>query len=111
MKTVFHLNLEETAKKSELLGNIQNLIEDETVEVDEIAALLNANAVDMVKEGSGARKFLEDFPEKVTFYACSNSLENRDISQDELIEGVKAVPSGVGKLNELQENGFNYIKI
>lgn len=111
MKTLFHLNLDDTSKQSELLGNIQNLIDDETVEVEEIAAVVNANAVEMVEEGSGAEEFIEEFPEKVTFYACSNSLENREITEDKLVEGIEAVPSGVGKLNQLQEEGYNYTKV
>jgi len=109
MRMVFHLNLEEAAKQSELLGNIKNLLEDETIEVGETAAVINADAVKMVEKGSEASQFIEDFPEKVTFYACSNSLENREI--EELVEGVETVPSGVGKLNKLQDKGFNYIKI
>jgi len=111
MKTVFHLNLEDAAKQSELLGNIQNLMDDDSVQVGEIAAVINADAVEMVKNDSEATEFIEDFPEKVTFYACSNSLENREITEDELAEGVEPVNSGVGKLNKLQDDGFNYIKI
>lgn len=111
MKTVFHLNSSSTAKQSELLGNISNLIEDESVEVEGIAAVVNADAVEMVENGSEASEFISEFPEKVTFYACSNSLENRGVGTEEVIEGVEVASSGVGKLDELQEKGFNYIKV
>ncbi|MFB6144552.1 MAG: DsrE family protein [Candidatus Nanohaloarchaea archaeon] len=112
MKTVFHINSGETSKQSELLGNIQNLMDDGTVEVGEIAVVINSNAIDMVEEGSEASEFIEEFLSKdVEFNACSNSLENRGIEEGEVIEGVEIVSSGVGRLNQLQDKGFNYIKI
>ncbi len=111
MKTVFHLSSGKASDQSELLGNIQNLLDDETVEVSEIAAVVNANAIDMVKKDSEASKFITGFPDKVQFYSCSNSLENRNISPEDMLEGVETATSGVGKLNQLQDRGFNYIKI
>ncbi len=111
MKAVFHLNTGEVSKQSELLGNIQNLMDDGTVEVDQIAVLLNADGVDMLERGSQAEEFLEEFiDEGVEVKACSNSLENREIDEEELIDGVDTVPSGVGELTRLQEEGFHYIK-
>ncbi len=111
MKTLFHLNSSEVSKQSELLGNIQNLMDDKTVEVDEIVVLLNADAVDMVKQGSQAEEFLEEFIEEgVEIKACSNSLENREIGEDDIVESVETVPSGVGELTRLQDEGFHYIK-
>ncbi len=112
MKTVFHINSGENSKQSELLGNIQNLMDDETVEIETIEVVINSNAIDMVEEGSEASEFIEEFLSKdVEFNACSNSLENRGIEEGEVIEGVEVVSSGVGRLNQLQDEGFNYIKI
>lgn len=112
MKTVFHINSGEASKQSELLGNIQNLMDDQTVEIEEIAVVINSNAIDMVEEGSEASEFVEEFLEKgVEFNACSNSLENREIGEEEVIEGVKIASSGVGKLNQLESEGYNYVKI
>lgn len=112
MKTVFHINSGDTSKQSELLGNIQNLMDDQTVETDEIGVVVNSNAIDMMEKDSEASEFIEEFLNKeVEFNACSNSLQNRGIEEDEVIDGVKIVPSGVGRLNQLQDKGFNYIKI
>lgn len=111
MKTVFHLSSNDASAQSELLGNIQNLLDDKTVEVEDVAAVVNADAVDMLEQGSEASEFIESYPEKVKFYGCSNSLDNRGITDEELIERVEKVPSGVGKLNKLQHEDFNYIKI
>jgi intracellular sulfur oxidation DsrE/DsrF family protein len=112
MNTVFHLNLENSSKQSELFGNIKNLLQDEEVETDQVAAVINANAIDIVEKGSEAEEFIEKFAQlDVKFYACSNSLENRGIHQEDVIDDVEIVSSGVGKLNQLQEDGFNYIKV
>ncbi len=112
MRTVFHINSGEASKQSELLGNIQNLIDDETVEVGDIAVIINSNAIDIVEEGSEASKIIEEFLSKdVEFNACSNSLENREIREEDVIDGVKIVSSGVGRLNQLEGEGFNYVKI
>lgn len=106
------MNLEDTQKQSEFLGNIQNLMDDETVEIDKIAAVINADAVDMAKKGSEAAEFIEEFIDKgVEINVCSNSIQNRGIDEEDLVEGVNIVSSGVGKLNKLQDKGFNYIKV
>ncbi|MFB6100598.1 MAG: DsrE family protein [Candidatus Nanohalobium sp.] len=111
MKTVFHLNTNDKTRQSELLGNIQNLISDKTTEVEEIAVVLNGDAVKMLEKGSEAAEFIREYPEKVSFKACSNSVENREVDEDKIIEDAELVSSGVAELNRLQENDFNYIKV
>ncbi|MCD2203935.1 DsrE family protein [Halobacterium sp. KA-6] len=46
----------------------------------------------------------------VTVKQCSNTIEGTDISEDDLIEGVELVSSGVGELTRLQNEGYAYIK-
>ena len=112
MKTVFHLNSGQVSKQSELLGNIQNLIDDKEVEVEKISVVINSNAIKMVEKESQASEFIQEFLEKdIEFNACSNSLDNIDFGEENVIEGVKIVGSGVGRLNMLIDQGFNYIKI
>lgn len=112
MDVLIHLNTNSTDKKSELLGNIKNLIEDETTEQGDIAVVLNANSVNMVKKGSDAEEFVEKYvDEGVKFKACSNSLENREIDENKLITGVESVNSGIGAIMQLQDEGYNYLKI
>ncbi|MFB6292425.1 MAG: DsrE family protein [Candidatus Nanohaloarchaea archaeon] len=111
MKVVFHLNSNDTGKQSETLGNIKNLREDETVDVEDIALVVNADAVDAVRNGSEAAEFLEDFiSEGVEVKACSNSLDNREIGEEELLDGVETVSSGVGEIARLEDEGYQYIK-
>jgi uncharacterized protein len=44
------------------------------------------------------------------FDACQNTMARQKIEVKDLIEGVTPVPSGVGRVMELQEAGYAYIK-
>lgn len=112
MKTVFHLNEAESSKQSELLANIDNLFKDSRIEEPEIQVVLNSSSVKMALKDSDAQEFVEEFIEReVVFNICSNSIENADISKEQLIEGVEIVESGIGTLNILENKGYNYVKI
>lgn len=113
MKTVFHINSAEVSKKSELIGNIKNLNQDSRIKVVDIQVVINSDAVEMAAEGSAAEEYIEECMEKeVKFNICSNSIDNREtIERDDLIEGLEIVESGVGTINLLQEEGYNYTKI
>lgn len=111
MKTVFHFSQENIDKAGEVIGNIQNLLKDKAVEIEEVALVVNAEAVKFLKQDSPAEHHIEGLMEKdIQVKACSNSLENREISADELIEGVETVSSAVGELTRLQADGYRYIK-
>lgn len=112
MKTVFHLSTDDPEKISELLGNIKNLNEDKSIDVERITAVLNAEGVKTALKSSEAKNYLKPMiQEGLDLKICSNSVEGREISRDDLIQGTELVSSGVGELNRLQDEGFNYIKI
>jgi intracellular sulfur oxidation DsrE/DsrF family protein len=49
----------------------------------------------------------------VTFSACGNTMkkiEKKKGSAPTLTEGVKVVPAGVGRIMELQEAGYSYVR-
>jgi len=112
MKTVFHLSTDDTDKTSELLGNIKNLWADQTVEIETTAVVLNAQAVEIATEDSGASDYLSKMIEGgLQVKVCSNSVEGQGIDEYNLLDGVEVVSSGVGEVNRLQEEGYNYIRI
>ncbi len=112
MKTLLHISTDDTEKVSELLGNIKNLRDDDTVENRETVVLMNGDAVKTALQDSKASEFFRDDLEKgVSFRVCSNSLEGRDIKPENLVEGVEVVESGVGELTKLQSEGFSYIRL
>ncbi|MFQ3307968.1 MAG: intracellular sulfur oxidation DsrE/DsrF family protein [Candidatus Nanohaloarchaea archaeon] len=112
MKVVFHLNSPDASKKSELLGNMENLKQDERVEIEDMKAILNSEAITLAFKNSDASKYVEECRDKgVDFRICGNSLENAGKDKQDLVEGVEVVDSGVGELTILEEKGYNYIKV
>lgn len=111
MKAVFHLNTTDTSTQSEILGNIGNLMESKEVTAEDIALVVNGDAVEVVQKESEASEFLIEYLDKgVSINACSNSLDNRGIDEKELIDGVDSVGSAVEELTRLQSKGYGYIK-
>jgi intracellular sulfur oxidation DsrE/DsrF family protein len=111
MKSVLHCSSGETDKISELLGNMKNLREDDTVEAERIVVVLNGDAVKFAEKDSSAADFFRDEVENgVELKVCSNSIEGREIEESDLVEGCEVVSSGVGELSRLQDSGFGYIK-
>ena len=112
MKTVFHLSTDSSDKVSEMLGNIKNLWDDDGADMESTAAVLNADAVKIAEQESEASEFLEPMVEAgLDLKICSNSLSGIEADRDDMIEGIEVVSSGVGELNRLQEDGYNYIRI
>lgn len=46
----------------------------------------------------------------VKFVVCENTLRQRKISKDEIMQGVGFVPAGIAEIVERQEQGWSYIK-
>ncbi|MFB6241188.1 MAG: DsrE family protein [Candidatus Nanosalina sp.] len=111
MKAVFHFSSPDTDRVSELLGNLKNLREDETVDMESIAVVMNGDGVKFARKNSEASEyFSEELSEDIEIKVCSNSLEGRGIDSEELLDGVEVVSSGVGELNRLQDRDYNYIR-
>lgn len=110
MKVAFHLSQIQTNEVRKALRNIKHLREDNSDA--EIQAVSNTSAVTMAKQGSGFEDKIRELMEEddVVFKACANSIENTAMTEEDLIEGVEVVGSGVSELAELQEDGFGYIK-
>lgn len=46
----------------------------------------------------------------VEFRACRNAMNALDVTEEELVNGVEPVPTGVGELARLEELDYGYIK-
>ena len=46
----------------------------------------------------------------VTLVACNKTMESQKLEPEDLLEGVKVVPSGVGELVKKQSEGWIYIR-
>lgn len=110
MQVAFHLSQIQANEVKKALRNIKHLREDKN-DAD-IHAVSNTSAVTMMKQESpyadDIRELIEEYD--ITMKACSNSIEGTDMEEEDLIERVEVVDSGVSELSRLQNEGFGYIK-
>ncbi|MDS0294842.1 DsrE family protein [Halogeometricum luteum] len=111
MKTVFHLTSGDVSDWRHALGNVSNLLDDGTVEVEEVALLINGDAIHLFTEGSPLAEEVRALGDDVRCLGCRNSLTGRDIPESRLLANVESVPSGVGELTRLQSEGYAYLKV
>jgi len=109
-KVIFHLH--EEKRSTIAISNIINLIKDLGEENLDIELLMNGTGVKiMLKEREYVKKVDYLSNKGVVFCVCSNSLKALDMKENDVIEGTKIVPSGVGELVKKQNKDWNYIKI
>ncbi len=110
MQVAFHLSQIQANEVRKALRNIKHLREDK--DDADIHAVSNTSAVTMMKEDSPYADKIKELIEEynVVMKACSNSIEGTDMKEEDLIEGVEVVGSGVSELSRLQNEGFGYIK-
>lgn len=110
MQTVFHHARRHEADAA--LANVENLLDVDTVNVDTVSVVVNGDAIHTLIEGSQHADRVRALAERdgVEFLACSNSMDSRDISADDLLAGVDTVPAGIGTIVRLQHDGYTYVK-
>jgi len=110
-KTVFHLIDGGSDEQDLALTLAENLAKDDTIEMDDIAVLAQAEGIGPVtadEEYSDRVASLVD--DGVSMKACSNTLDMFDLAEADLVDGVEVVSSGVGELTRLQNDGYAYIR-
>lgn len=112
MRTVFHLMDGDPDAQENGLTIVQNLTEDGTVDLDDIAVVVQAEAIEAVTPGGSTDDLVESLLDAgVSFRACGNTLDMFDLTDDDLIDGVETVSSGAGELTRLGNDGYAYIKL
>jgi intracellular sulfur oxidation DsrE/DsrF family protein len=110
VNVVFHHTEDDPELHARVTGNIQNLLDDETVETDDVALVANGGGITLLTEDSPQRDAVESLQERgVAFKQCSNTLTGTDTAEDDLIGGVELVSSGVGEIARLEAASYVYI--
>lgn len=108
-KVVLHIN--NPLKMTMLVNNIKNLrkmLDKDAV----IAVVVNGPAVARFSTTFSSRKQLDEILQQdAEVNICSFALKNKNISKQQLFEGVYYLEDGgVSKLVKLQQQGYAYIK-
>lgn len=108
-KVVLHIN--NPLKMTMLVNNIKNLrkmLDKDAV----IVVVVNGPAVARFSTAFSSRKQLDQILQQdAVVNICSFALKNKNISKDQLFEGVVYLEDGgVSKLVEFQQQGYAYIK-
>lgn len=114
-RIVYHFNEADPKRASAVLTNIQNHVD--------VVGWENIDALELVVHGPGLRPFLAKTidPEVrgklerllaggLRVGACQITMARQQIKLEDLIEGLAAIPSGVVRVMELQEQGYTYIR-
>jgi intracellular sulfur oxidation DsrE/DsrF family protein len=110
VNVVFHHTDDDSELHARVTGNIENLLDDETVATDDVALVSNGGGIVLLTEDSPEREAVEDLQERgVVFKQCSNTLTGIDTTENDLIDGVELVSSGVGEIARLEAAGYVYI--
>ncbi|MFC4451786.1 DsrE family protein [Halorussus aquaticus] len=111
MRTAFHLTSGDEDHQNTVLTIAENLSKDETIEMDDIAVVAQAEGIDPVtRDGTHSDTVQELLDSGIAFKACSNTLDMMDLDDGDLVEGVETVSSGASELTRLQEDGYAYLR-
>jgi len=111
MRTVFHLVQSDEQGRETTLTIADNLTKDETVEVDDIVVLAQADGAEPVTtDGAGSDQVTSLIEKDVSVRICSNTMELKELSEADLVDGVETVSSGAAELTRLQDDGCAYVR-
>ena len=110
MRTVFHHSDDDPELHERVVGNIENLINDETIDLDSVVLVANSGGLELLLNESSQHDQIRTLQKRgVRFKQCRNTIAGTDTTEADLIDGVELVPSGVGELTRLQDEGYAYI--
>lgn len=111
MKTVIHLSSDEDNAFDGALSNIENLLTDETIDVEAVALIVNSTGVKRLTSNSRyADRLRKCLDHGADIKACSNSLEANRMGEQQLMDGIEVVSGAVSELTRLQHDGYAYIR-
>ncbi len=114
-KVFFHLTEGDPQRASAVLTNVQNFVE--------VVGWRNIEVLELVVHGPGLRPFVAkgidpEVKAKVealltggmSMGACQITMRRQSLKPEDLIDGLKPIPSGVVRVMELEEKGYAYIR-
>ncbi|MCL6562521.1 MAG: DsrE family protein [Firmicutes bacterium] len=107
---LFHLNSGRTEDQRAALRNIENLLAE--IPEAQVELVVQGDALPMVQTAHSplAKELQALCARGVEVAVCRNTMRARGVSEEELLPGMRVVPSAVGELVRRQHEGMAYIK-
>lgn len=111
IRAVVHVNFGDTERQGHGLKNVENVLKEVRGAADVEVVCHGAGLPLLVKKQSKhADKVQQLIKRGVRFAACENTMRDKSVTKDELIDGVMTVPSGAVEIIRKQHAGFAYFK-
>lgn len=110
-RVVYQVSTKDTAELTGVMNNLRHLKEGWKDSV-EIEVVVHGPGLDLLiaEKTKKANAIAALMNQGVVFVACHNTMKQRGIVQDQLLQKVKIVPMGVGEIVMKQEMGWSYLK-
>lgn len=107
---VVHLDEAAPEKHASVLHNISNLLNELGADTQIELVVHGPGLSAATKEAPHAIRVRELLDRGITVAACANTMREKNISTDSLIEGVQVVPAGIAELVRRQREGWAYVR-
>lgn len=110
-QVVYQLNTDDDAKVKATLKNIQNALDDPRLKGKlTVELVVHGAGVSVFRKGKDYEALAKGLMERGVMLAmCENTMRERKISRDELVDFIYYVPSGNGELIIRQQHGWAFM--
>ncbi len=114
LKAVVHVNFAQTTHQAQGLKNVENILKtaaDQGIGA-EIEVVCHADGIRLVhrEQSELAAQVAALAAQGVRFVACQNTMQQRSMTEADLLPNVGTVPSGAFEVVRKQQDGFAYFK-
>lgn len=113
-KVVIQVSTDDARTQKIALNNAVNLQKDYGMDNVKIEIVAYGPGLSLLTDKSGEAQRVESLAtQNIRFSACANTMKGikkKTGVEPKLIQGVEVVPAGVGRIMELQEQGYAYIR-
>ncbi len=113
-KVVIQVSTDDARTQKIALNNAVNLQKEYGMDNVKIEIVAYGPGLSLLTDKSKQAKRVESLASQdIRFSACGNTMKGikkKTGKEPQLIKGVKVVPAGVGRIMELQEQGYAYVR-
>lgn len=114
LSVIVHINFGDAGRQQHGLKNVENILKAAAAAgiKTQVEVVCHSDGITLLEKAKTAEATrIEALQKKgVYFAACENTMRQRSIRPDDLLQGVKSVPSGAFEIVARQQDGYSYFK-